>query len=178
MARYAARDITTLVKSADAPEAKGDDASRHERIAALAQSMYAPPGEAAFSSSVLEALVRVGELLLIGAAGLALYFLNVVPKRGFEWPCLILIPAMAFGVVLVLQSLGLYRLGAFRRFFSGALRLIAGALRRFHHGLSCRAASQVRQSGGRILSSQLGSARRSPSCSLHALRLGCLPSIA
>ncbi|MGA3303839.1 MAG: undecaprenyl-phosphate glucose phosphotransferase [Methylovirgula sp.] len=131
MARYAARDITTLVKSAGAPEAKDGDATREQRIAALAQSMYAPPGEAAFSSSVLEALVRVGELLLIGGAGLALYFLNVVPKRGFEWPCLVLIPAMAFGVVLVLQSLGLYRLGAFRRFLSSALRLVAGLFAAF-----------------------------------------------
>ncbi|HEY1735937.1 MAG TPA: undecaprenyl-phosphate glucose phosphotransferase [Methylovirgula sp.] len=131
MARYAARDITTLVKSADAPDAQGDDGARRTRIAALAQTMYAPPGEAAFSASVLEALVRVGELLCIGIAGLSLYVAMVAPRRGFEWPCLILIPAMAFGVVLVLQSFGLYRLGAFRRFLSGAVRLLAGMIAAF-----------------------------------------------
>lgn len=107
MARYAARDLTALVKAAEVQEGSSGDASaRLERIAALAKSMYCPPAEAAFSGALFESLVRLAEFALISLAGLAIYFLGIERQRGFEWPCLILIPTMAAAVVVVLQSLG------------------------------------------------------------------------
>ncbi len=108
---------------------------RQERVAALAQAMYCAPAEAAFSRAVLEGLVRGTEFALITLAGLALYFAAVTPSRGFEWPSLILIPAMAAGVVLILQAIGLYRLSAFRTFLSQGLRLLVGVDFRLFGGL-------------------------------------------
>ena len=127
MARYAARDLTTLVKAAEVHGAPGSDAAgRLERIHALAKSMYCPPTEAAFSGTVLESLVRLAEFALIALAGLAVYFFGIERQRGFEWPSLVLIPIMAAGIVVVLQSFGLYRLGAFRKLRLEGLRIFAG----------------------------------------------------
>ncbi|MGB8278492.1 MAG: sugar transferase [Methylovirgula sp.] len=127
MVRFAARDLTKLVTATAIDKPRTDDAGqRQDRVAALAQTMYCAPAEPAFSRVVLEGLVRAAEFALISIAGLAVYFACVMPLRGFEWPCLILIPAMAAGVVLLLQAFGLYCLSAFRKPSSQGFRLIAG----------------------------------------------------
>jgi Undecaprenyl-phosphate glucose phosphotransferase len=117
-------------------EARSDDsAGRHERVAALAQSMYCAPSEVAFSHVVLEGLVRSAECALALLAGFALYWHAVAAGQAFEWPSLLLIPVMSAGIVLFLQILGLYRLSALRKFMPQALRLTAGLCAAFGIGL-------------------------------------------
>lgn len=127
MVRLAARDLTKLVTATAIDKPWTDDAGQwQDHVAALAQTMYCAPVEATFSRLVLEGLVRAAEFVLVSIAGLAVYFACVMPLRGFEWPCLILIPSMAAGVVLLLQAFGLYRLSAFRKLPSQGFRLVAG----------------------------------------------------
>lgn len=129
MARFTADDLDKLSVADDAAIDRlvgGDASEARSRIAALAEAMYCAPAEAAFSPVVIEGLARLAEFAVMTVAGFVLYLFSVIPVRGFEWPSLVLIPALAAGVVLMLQALGLYRLGAFRALRSQILRLSGG----------------------------------------------------
>lgn len=127
MARLSARDLSKLAAAEAIDGSKiGDAASRQDSAAAREQAMSCSPTADAFSRVVLEGLVRGVEFGLVTISGFAVYVAFIVRLRGFEWPSLILIPSMAAGIVLILQALGLYRLGAFRKFPAGSPRLIAG----------------------------------------------------
>ncbi|HEY5225808.1 MAG TPA: undecaprenyl-phosphate glucose phosphotransferase [Methylovirgula sp.] len=129
MVKFTAHDFDKLAVANDQAidKPQSDDATERQiRVAALADTMYCAPANSLFSPTVLEGLLRFVEFTLVTIAGFGLYLLTVTPERGFEWPSLILIPALAAGVVLTLQALGLYRLGAFRALRSQALRLAGG----------------------------------------------------
>lgn len=136
MARFAAHDLTKLVTATEIGAKPDDTGQRHEHLAALAQTMYCAPSEPAFSNVVLEGLVRAGDWTLMLLAGAVLYGATLVPTRGFEWPSVVLIPALAAGGVLVLQILGLYRFSALRKFTPQLSRLLAGLCAVFGTGLA------------------------------------------
>ncbi len=127
MVRLAARDLSKLAAAADSAGRRPRDAATGQGSdAALAQTIACAAAAPAVSRLVLEGLVRAAEFALVAAAGLAAYFAVAAPSRGFEWPYLIVIPAVAAGVTFVLQALGFYRIGAFRKFPARGLRVIAG----------------------------------------------------
>lgn len=123
----AARDLSKLTAAAKSePAGDGDPTSRQERIAGLAQAMYCAPAESLVSRRVLESLVRVADFGLVAISGLVIHFGFFGSAHSVRWPYFVFCPSMAVGVVLILQALGFYRLGAFRNVLPRALRLVAG----------------------------------------------------
>ena len=71
-------------------------------------------GRRIISATILEGSVRLGELGLTMAAGVVTYLAVVAPLAGFSILPLLSIPLLATLIVIVMQSLGCYRVSALR----------------------------------------------------------------
>jgi Undecaprenyl-phosphate glucose phosphotransferase len=96
----AARPATPGVKARELPAAA--------RLAAA--RTHAP----AYSPVVLAGFVRLFELALMAAIGVAIYFAYVVPAEGLHWYYLITVIGIAALAVLLFQAVDVYHVQAFR----------------------------------------------------------------
>ena len=95
------------------PHAAAEPATQPELSpSALAQANN--PQEPAFSPIVLAGLVRVIEVCLVAAVGLAVYVCYVVPSYGFAWYYFAAIAGIAFLAMLAFQIADIYQVQAFR----------------------------------------------------------------
>ena len=110
MAAFSAHDL----RAVDVPRMPGARVNPHaEALDRLAHSVTVAGGRRIISAAILEGLVRLGELALVAAAGLATLATSAAPLQEPVLP-LMATPLVALLVVIVLQSLGSYRVAALR----------------------------------------------------------------
>ncbi len=112
MAAFSAQDLRSVAPSATAPVIRVNPHARE--LDALAETMALHRGRRVISTTILEGLVRLGELALTTFVGALTYAVVVARTDGFEIIPLLAIPLLAVLVVLVMQSLGSYRTAALR----------------------------------------------------------------
>ena len=96
-----------------------------KELNALAESMANHRGSRIISATILEGLVRLGELALTMIVGLATYLGVVLKVEEFSFIPLLAVPLLAVLVVLVMQSLGSYRVAGLRAPTRFGLRITA-----------------------------------------------------
>ena len=82
-------------------------------------------GRRIISATILEGLVRLGELGLTLIVGIATYCAVVMPVEGFSIAPLLAVPLLSVLVVILMQSLGCYRVAALRTPTRFGLRISA-----------------------------------------------------
>ena len=113
MAAFSAQDLRSIEAAPLSPG--GGRVNPHaQELEQLAAAMAQSGGRRIISAAILEGLVRLGELGLIAVVGLATYFATVEPAQGLMAIPLLAAPLLALFVVVVLQSLGCYRVAALR----------------------------------------------------------------
>jgi Undecaprenyl-phosphate glucose phosphotransferase len=137
MAKLTLRDLEKIEPTAGPAMGNAADV---DRLLVAARAMQCSPATPAVSRVVLEGLVRVGEFLLIVAAGLCVDF--IAPSGGHAAYLIIGIPLIAAGVVLALQCAGLYKISLLRNFPAKGLRLVAGVT--FVYGMALAAIFTLR----------------------------------
>jgi Undecaprenyl-phosphate glucose phosphotransferase len=80
----------------------------------------------AYSTIVLEGIVRVVEFALIASVGFAMYQIYVGPTAGVSFEYMVAVPALSFVAVCVFQVFGVYSTAVFRAPAKAGLKL-AGA---------------------------------------------------
>src|SRR5690349_9594999 len=122
MSEYGIREIRAASASAAATAiAPAIDRRRELSPAAmLAATQTIVP---AFSPIVLAGFVRMIELALMAAIGIAIYFAYVFPVYGFSWYYPLTAIGIAMLIVLALQTADIYHVQAFRTPFSECIRL-------------------------------------------------------
>ena len=123
MAAFSANDLRTL----EVPDiTSGPRVNPHaQELDKLAAAMAQGSGRRIITAAILEGLVRLGELGLIAMVGLLTYVLSVAPAEGSLAIPLLATPMIALLVVIVLQSLGCYRVAALRTPMRFGLRITA-----------------------------------------------------
>ena len=112
MAAFSAQDLRSVEAASLASETRVNPHARE--LKALAESMANHRGRRIISATILEGLVRLGELALTMIVGVVTYFVVVIPENGFSVVPLLGVPLIAVLVVLVMQSLGSYRVAGLR----------------------------------------------------------------
>ena len=121
MAAFSAHDLRSVESIAPAA---GERVNPHaDELGKLAASMAGHRGRRLISATILEGLVRLGELALTTATGLATYFWFVQPVEGVGVLPLLAVPLLGVLVVLVMQALNCYRVTALRAPARFGLRL-------------------------------------------------------
>ena len=123
MAAFSAQDLRTIEVAPAAPAGHIDPHA--QQLNRLAASMALHSGRRLISATILEGLVRGGELAIGAVAGLATLAVAVVPKLGLSIGPLLAAPLLALLVVIVMQSLGCYRVAALRAPARFGLRICA-----------------------------------------------------
>ena len=121
MAAFSAHDLRSVQNIV--PASNGRVNPHANELEELAASMAGHRGRRLISATILEGLVRLGELALTAATGFATYFWFVEPVDGLEVLPLLAVPLLGALVVLVMQALGCYRVGALRAPARFGLRL-------------------------------------------------------
>jgi Undecaprenyl-phosphate glucose phosphotransferase len=126
MAAFSAQDLRSVALDASPPT---DWVNPHAReLNALAESMSAYKTRRIITATILEGLVRIGELLLTFAVGVGTYMISVYPTEGFGIKPLLAVPLISVLLVIVMQSLGCYRIAALRTPIRFGLRIGASWL--------------------------------------------------
>ncbi len=113
MAAFSAQDLRAVDLAGEiAADARVNPHARE--LHALAESMAQHRGRRVISPVILEGLVRLVELALAMASGVATYALAVVATAGIEVVPLLAVPLLSMLVMLVLQALGVFRVAVFR----------------------------------------------------------------
>ena len=121
MAAFSAHDLRSVESIAPAP---GDRVNPHaDELEKLAASMSGHRGRRIISATILEGLVRLGELALTMVSGFATYLWFVEPVDGMSVLPLLAVPLLGVLVVLVMQALNCYRVAALRAPARFGLRL-------------------------------------------------------
>ncbi len=121
MAAFSAHDLRSV--ESVAPTASGRVNPHAGELEKLAASVANHRGRRLISATILEGLVRLGELALTTLAGLATYAWSVEPADGVSVLPLLAVPLLAVLVVLVMQALNCYRIAALRAPARFGLRL-------------------------------------------------------
>ncbi len=112
MAAFSANDLRSVEA---APEVSSDRVNPHARqLNELAEMMAQHRGRRIISATILEGLVRLGELGMTIAVGLTGYLTVVAPVTGVSILPLLALPMVSTLVVIVMQALGCYRVAALR----------------------------------------------------------------
>ena len=123
MAAFSAQDLRTIDI---APAASAGRVNPHaQELNRLADTMARHSGRRLISATILEGLVRMGELAIGAVAGLTTFAVTIVPKVGVAIPPLLAVPLLALLVVIVMQSLGCYRVAGLRAPTRFGLRISA-----------------------------------------------------
>jgi Undecaprenyl-phosphate glucose phosphotransferase len=85
-----------------------------ERLSPETLSVAARPAGSAYSPIVLAGLVRVFEVAIVVAIGLAVYACYVVPANGFHWYYVGVVLGIALLAMLAFQAADIYQVQAFR----------------------------------------------------------------
>lgn len=112
MAAFSAQDLRSVETAPSAPTGRVNPHAR--KLSELAETMAQHRGRRIISATILEGLVRLGELGLTVLVGLATYLAVVVPAAGISILPLLAIPLVSTLIVIVMQSLGCYRVSALR----------------------------------------------------------------
>ena len=123
MAAFSAQDLRTIDVAPTAPAGRVNPHA--QELNKLADAMARHSGRRLISATILEGLVRMGELAVGAIAGLATFAATVVPKAGVSVAPLLAVPLIALLVVIVMQSLGCYRVAALRAPTRFGLRISA-----------------------------------------------------
>jgi Undecaprenyl-phosphate glucose phosphotransferase len=117
----------TLVRpvAVDAGEAESAAAQQAKLLRSAARAALEKPAVAAWSPIVVAGIVRMAELILIGAVGLGIYLGYVVPNEGFEWRYIGAILGIAVLATLAFQAADIYQVQAFRGYEKQYFRLAA-----------------------------------------------------
>jgi Undecaprenyl-phosphate glucose phosphotransferase len=119
-----------IMRAFERPKKVGPDADKAKkpesepRVLAEVAAKLTPAR--AYSTIVLEGLVRIAEFALIASVGFAMYQIYVASTFGGDIEYMIAVPALSFVAVCVFQFLGLYSLTIFRAPAKTGLKL-AGA---------------------------------------------------
>jgi Undecaprenyl-phosphate glucose phosphotransferase len=120
MSEYGIRQI----RAAPAAAAVAPALSRRRELSPAAMLAAAQTIMPAFSPIVLAGFVRMIELALMAAIGIAIYFAYVFPVYGFSWYYPLTALAIAVLIVLALQTADIYQVQAFRTPYSECIRLV------------------------------------------------------
>jgi Undecaprenyl-phosphate glucose phosphotransferase len=112
MAAFSANDLRTVEVAPAAPAGRVNPHAR--QLNELAEMMAQHRGRRIISATILEGLVRLGELGLTMIVGLITYLVVVVPVAGVSVLPLLALPLVSTLLVIVMQSLGCYRVSALR----------------------------------------------------------------
>ncbi len=123
MAAFSAHDLRSIEAAAPAPAGRVNPHARE--LNNLAETMAHHRGRRIISTTILEGLVRLGELALTTIVGLASYALVVGRAEGSTILPVLAVPLVAVLLVLVMQSLGSYRTAALRTPTRFGLRISA-----------------------------------------------------
>ena len=123
MAAFSAQDLRSVnIVATSASDRVNPHATA---LNALAESMALHRGRRIVTATIFEGLVRLGELALTLLVGITTYSVIVAPVAGFEIVPLLAVPLLCVLVVIVMQSLGCYRVGALRTPTRFGLRISA-----------------------------------------------------
>ena len=112
MAAFSAQDLRSVEGVVPMPTPRVNPHAKE--LKKLADAVADHGGRRIISATILEGLVRLGELALTAATGLATYVWFVAPEEGLSTLPLLSIPLLATLVVLVAQALSCYRVAALR----------------------------------------------------------------
>jgi Undecaprenyl-phosphate glucose phosphotransferase len=107
------------------PENKGGAAQKRKLSPLLAEIASNGAPSKAYSPIVLAGVVRLVELSMLLAAGVAIHEFYVAANWGRSLDYYLVMPAMALAAVVALQSLGLYTTNAFRAPMRNGLKIAA-----------------------------------------------------
>ncbi len=123
MAAFSAQDLRSVET---AQQIFGERTNPHaQTLDHLAEQLARSGGRRIVSATILEGLVRLGELGLAAFAGLATYLVTTKSAESMPLVPLLGAPLLALLIVIVLQSLGSYRIAALRAPTRFGLRISA-----------------------------------------------------
>ena len=123
MAAFSAQDLRTIEIAPGAPAGRVNPHAQELNKLAAAMAMH--QGRRLISASILEGLVRIGELAIGTIVGAATYALVVGAKLGMSVGPILAVPLLPLLVVIVMQSLGCYRVAGLRAPTRFGLRISA-----------------------------------------------------
>ncbi len=123
MAAFSAQDLRTIDVAPAAPIGRVNPHA--QELNRLADAMTRHRGRRLISATILEGLVRIGELAVGAIVGVATFAVTVVPKVGVSIGPLLAVPLLTLLVVIVMQSLGCYRVAGLRAPTRFGLRISA-----------------------------------------------------
>src|SRR5262249_47802849 len=123
MSEYGIREIRAASASG-AAAAIAPALDRRRELSPAAMLAAAQTIVPAFSPIVLAGFVRMIELALMAAIGIAIYFAYVFPVYGFSWYYPLTAIGIAVLIVLALQTADIYQVQAFRTPYSECIRLV------------------------------------------------------
>ena len=123
MAAFSAQDLRSVEAGLVAADNRVNPHARE--LNALAESMANHRGRRVISATILEGLVRLGELALTMIVGIVTYVTVVLRIEDFSFVPLLAVPLLAVLIVLVMQSLGSYRVAGLRAPTRFGLRITA-----------------------------------------------------
>ena len=113
MAAFSAQDLRSIdLPAQDAATSRVNPHAR--KLDELARTMDGHRGRRVVSPVILEGSVRLIELVIVLASGLATYGFTVVPRLGLEIVPLLAAPLLSALVMLVLQALSVFRIAVLR----------------------------------------------------------------
>ncbi len=112
MAAFSAQDLRSVETIVQAPTARINPHA--SELKKLAEAVADHGRQRIISATILEGLVRLSELTLTAAIGLATYLRLVEPREGLSILPLFCVPSLATLIVLVMQALNCYRVAALR----------------------------------------------------------------
>ncbi len=112
MAAFSAQDLRSVETTQAEPAARVNPHARE--LNALAESMAGHRGRRIISSTILEGLVRLGELVIGAIAGFATYLAIVATAEDVSLLALAAIFFISVLTIIMMQSLGAYRVAALR----------------------------------------------------------------
>ena len=123
MAAFTAQDLRNVER---APVHAGERVNPHAKeLNALAETVARQSGQRLITATILEGLVRLGELGLTFVVGLSTYLVVVDPLEGLSLAPLLAVPLLSVLVIITMQSLGCYRVAALRTPTRFGLRISA-----------------------------------------------------
>jgi len=124
MSEYDIKQIRAAPAGAAAASAVAAILRRPRELSPAAMLAAAQTIVPAFSPIVLAGFVRMIELALMAAIGIAIYFAYVFPVYGFSWYYPLTAVGIATLTVLALQTADIYQVQAFRTPFNECTRLV------------------------------------------------------
>jgi Undecaprenyl-phosphate glucose phosphotransferase len=113
---------------AAAGQAGADEIARGVAAAGsgLAETLVDLPPAKGISPVVLAGIVRLAEFVTLTLVGALLFLLVVYPVIGASNAYLVAVPAVALATLIILQTLDVYHVGAFRSVVQQGFRLVGG----------------------------------------------------